>query len=85
MSVHDDIVFKGLDGTECEAFIRAVRKAAFSQGKQRDAQWMADFAETCFEGEALRWHQTLSDEVQTDWKLLQPALLAKYPAAEQPR
>jgi len=40
---------------------------------------MADFAATCFVGDALRWYDSLDDEVQENWKLLQRALLTKYP------
>lgn len=40
--------------------------------------WLAQFASTCFRGNALRWHANLEVEVQQDWTLLERALLEKY-------
>ncbi|KAG8920268.1 hypothetical protein FRC01_000848 [Tulasnella sp. 417] len=70
--------FRGQDATECEDFIRAISKHAFSQGKQRDDQWIADLAATCMANEALRWWGALDEEVQGSWKLLRRAMLSKY-------
>lgn len=80
MSDENTLVFQGRDGKECEAFIRAVKSRAFSTGKQRDYEWMADFASTCFEGDGLRWFCGLDDETQGNWKLLERALLRDFPS-----
>lgn len=40
---------------------------------------MADYAATCFEGDALAWYTELEDEVQESWKKLRTNLLRKYP------
>lgn len=77
-----DIVFYDKSGQECEDFIRAVRKAGFHAKKIRDDAWMADFASTCLTGRALRYYESLSPEVQGDWRLLRQALLKEYPPTE---
>ncbi|KAG9024727.1 hypothetical protein FS837_005219 [Tulasnella sp. UAMH 9824] len=74
----DQPQFQGKDATECEDFITAIVKLAFAQGKQRDDQWMADFAATCMVNNAMRWWSTLDEEVQGSWKLLRHAMLSKY-------
>ncbi len=79
-SVPEDLLFQGISGVECEHFIAAVRRVALSQGKQRDEAWIADFASSCFVNGALRWYETLSENVQHDWRQLRQALLAQYPA-----
>lgn len=78
----EDIVFYGKSGQECEDFIRAVRKAGFQAKKIRDDAWMADFASTCLTGRALRFYESLSPEIQGDWRLLRQALLQEYPPTE---
>ncbi|KAG8940426.1 hypothetical protein FRC04_005253 [Tulasnella sp. 424] len=75
-----DLTFSGASGTECENFIRFVKRKAFAEQKSRDNEWMAYFASTCFTGAALRWYESLDDDTQYNWKLLSKALLAKYPA-----
>lgn len=71
-------VFRGEDATECEAFLNAVARQALSLGKQRDDQWVADFAASCFTHNALRWLNSLDDETQRSWKLLRNAMLSRY-------
>ncbi|KAG8908679.1 hypothetical protein FRC01_007306, partial [Tulasnella sp. 417] len=70
--------FRGQDATECEDFIQTISKYAFSQGKQRDDQWIADLAATCMTNDALRWWGALDEEVQGSWKLVRRAMLSKY-------
>ena len=81
----DDPIFKGRTpgGLSPEDFIRAVRKHGFSEKKARDNEYMADYAMTCFTDDALYWSETLSAEVQSDWSLLRPAILAEYGIASQ--
>ncbi|KIO30114.1 hypothetical protein M407DRAFT_158324 [Tulasnella calospora MUT 4182] len=49
------------------------------EGKQRDNAWIADFAALCFAGDALRWYETLDDDVQLDWSKLRRAVLDWLP------
>lgn len=72
-------MFNGTDGSEAERFVTAIRRRAFALGKQKETVWIADYAATCFEGPAVRWFETLDDEVQEDWKLLRRALLQRWP------
>lgn len=80
LAIKDSVKFYGRSGEECEAFIREVRKVAFREGKSRDTNWMADFASTCFFGQALRWYEALDLGVRCDWEDLKLALLEKYPS-----
>lgn len=59
-----------------------MKQAAFAKGKQRDPQWMADFASVYFDGEALTWLIEMDMEVAGDWTLLQKALASKYLGSE---
>lgn len=45
---------------------------------QRKDDWMADHASVRFDGEALIWFQGLDDEIQTNWRQLRRAILARY-------
>lgn len=51
---------------------------AFQQGKQRDDEWVADFAATCFGGEALEWYVDLDEESQTSWRKLRARLIQRW-------
>ncbi|KAG8967185.1 hypothetical protein FRC05_002260 [Tulasnella sp. 425] len=75
--------FRGEDGKEAEEFIQAVRKAAFDANKDRDNEWMARFASTCMSGKALRWYESLDDDVQESWRRLKKAILVSYPPARE--
>ncbi|KAG9039869.1 hypothetical protein FS837_000895 [Tulasnella sp. UAMH 9824] len=77
-SESDSIVFTGVEGLSCHQLIRAIREHALEAGKQRDDQWMADYASIRFDGEALKWFESLEDDTQSDWKLLRRAILARY-------
>ena len=72
-------LFKGIGGAEeCTEFIRSVRAHAFSQGKTRDDEWIADYAATRMTGPAVIWFEGLEEETQTSWKLLRRVLLDEY-------
>lgn len=79
MADFEEITFYGIDGDEAENFIRTIRKRAHMEGKQRDDEWIADFAAMCFSGNALRWYETLDDDVQRDWSKLRRAILDWLP------
>ncbi|KIO17310.1 hypothetical protein M407DRAFT_33030 [Tulasnella calospora MUT 4182] len=70
--------FRGDDATECETFISAVARQALAIGRQRDDQWVADFAASCFTQNALRWWNSLDEETQGSWRLLRNAMLSRY-------
>ncbi|KAG9042482.1 hypothetical protein FS837_010811, partial [Tulasnella sp. UAMH 9824] len=72
-------MFSGQSGEEAEAFVRMVRQKAFEAGKHRDNIWIMGFALTRLVGDAMRWHATLDEATQNDWKLFWPAVLAQYP------
>ncbi|KIO28256.1 hypothetical protein M407DRAFT_22470 [Tulasnella calospora MUT 4182] len=74
----DQLQFRGKDATECKSFIAALLKLAFARGKQRDDQWMAEFAATCMADDALVWWGELDEEVQGSWKLLRQAMRSEY-------
>ncbi|KAG9044081.1 hypothetical protein FS837_008818 [Tulasnella sp. UAMH 9824] len=74
----DQLQFRGQDAIECKNFVAALIKLAFTQGKQRDDQWIADFAATCMADDALVWWSALDEEVQGSWKLLRQAMLSEY-------
>lgn len=79
----DHPIFHGIDGVEAEEWVCAVRQKALSLRRQRDNDWIADFASTCFVGDALRWYEDLDESVQKDWRKLRLALLAQWPAPSQ--
>lgn len=39
---------------------------------------MADLAALHFSGDALKWYESLDDDVQQDWNLLRKAVTRKY-------
>lgn len=76
----DHPIFHGIDGVEAEEWVCAVRHKALSLGRQRDNDWVADFASTCLAGDALRWYENLDEDVQGDWRKLRLAILTQWPA-----
>ncbi|KAG9032124.1 hypothetical protein FS837_002796 [Tulasnella sp. UAMH 9824] len=74
----EQLRFRGQDATECKRFIAALLKLAFTQGKQRDDQWMAEFAASCIEDDALVWWSDLDEEVQGSWNLLKQVMRSEY-------
>ncbi|KAG8989037.1 hypothetical protein FRB90_002438 [Tulasnella sp. 427] len=83
MSDSEELVFRGIDATECEGFIRSIRRVALSKERQHDNAWIALYASSCFAGGALRWYEKLDDDVQEDWKQLRVAMLEKWPEDDQ--
>lgn len=74
----DNLEFRGEDSEECNKFISAVLNYAFTQGKQRDDEWVADFVATCFRDDALRWWTGLNPHTQESWKQLRHAMTQYY-------
>lgn len=79
-----DIIFRGTDGNECEAFVVAIRDLAFAKGMDEDYRWMLRFATTRLRGKALRWHARLEPSIKQDWDLFVQALFDQYPSNEEP-
>lgn len=80
---YEELHFTGESANEAEDFIQAVNKRAYAAGKQKDNAWIAEFAYPFFSRKALRWYETLGEEIQNDWKLLKRAILVEY-CGEQP-
>ncbi|KAG8937705.1 hypothetical protein FRC00_001958 [Tulasnella sp. 408] len=78
-----DIVFRGIDGNECEAFIIAIRDLAFAKGKEEDCHWMLHYATTRLRHKALRWHAKLEPSIRKDWDLFVQALFEEYSLIEE--
>ncbi|KAG8945867.1 hypothetical protein FRC04_012227 [Tulasnella sp. 424] len=78
-----DVVFKGTDGNECEAFVFAIQEFAFAKGLDEDHHWMLRFARTHLRGKALRWSAALDPSIKKDWDLFVQALFDQYPLAEE--
>lgn len=78
MTSSGDIIFSGDGGLTCHQFIRGIRKGALESGHLNNDEWTAGYASIRFEGEALKWFESLDDETQTSWKLLRLAILSHY-------
>lgn len=70
-----------MNGESCEDFIGSVLQIGLERGKQRDYEWMADYAASRMSGPAARWLYSLPDEVSGDWRRLRSALLQRFPSA----
>lgn len=79
----EDFVFYGKNGTECEKFISHVRRNALALGKQRDSQWMADYAASRMESKALRWLSKVPPEGKDTWASLEGQLLKRWPDEDE--
>ncbi|KAG8898546.1 hypothetical protein FRC00_002670, partial [Tulasnella sp. 408] len=71
--------FDGKEGLSSHDFVQQVQRTAFQQGKQRNDEWVADFAATSFSGEALEWYVGLDEESQTSWRKLRAGLIQRWP------
>lgn len=79
----ETLVFRGLGRSDCEQFIRDLRRAALKLGKQRDDEYMADLAASSMADDALSWHLSLDRETRDSWEQLQRALAKKYLVGER--
>ncbi|KAG9044944.1 hypothetical protein FS837_007269 [Tulasnella sp. UAMH 9824] len=60
----------------CCRFVRDIRRAALERGLNEDKKWMADYAATRLEGQALIWHAfKLDDATKSNWDSLHLAIL----------
>lgn len=74
----ENFEFTGTEGIPYQEFLKRVRGAAFRQGRSRDSEWMADMASLHISGDALKWYESLDDDVRQDWSLLRKAIIGKY-------
>ena len=58
---HDETALfdDGSNGLTAAAFIRSIRQAAIAQEKHADDLWMAHYAASRLDGEALDWYEEL--------------------------
>ncbi|KAG8988576.1 hypothetical protein FRB94_000617, partial [Tulasnella sp. JGI-2019a] len=70
--------FSGEPGEDATIFINSIQKIAFAQGRQRDNDWQADYAGTCFTGSAMIRYCDLEDEKRLSWSDLRRALLQRF-------
>lgn len=78
-----EIVFRGIDGNECEAFIAAIRDRAIAQGMDEGDPAMLRYATSRLRGKAMRWHAKLDPSIRKDWDLLLQAMFEEYPFVEE--
>ncbi|KAG9002724.1 hypothetical protein FRB90_011325 [Tulasnella sp. 427] len=74
-----NIVFRGIDGNECETFIAAVEELAFNEGWSEDGRRMLLFIRSRLRNRALRWFAELDGSVKTNLDLLVQAMFKQYP------
>lgn len=80
-----DIVFKGIDGNECEEFIATIEELSFAEGWSRDRERMLLFARSRLRNKALRWFARLDASKKNDWDSFVEALFDQYPPVETPK
>ncbi|KAG8988886.1 hypothetical protein FRB93_003911 [Tulasnella sp. JGI-2019a] len=74
------IRFNGTDSEDVTDFVQAVKRVAMDQGRQRDQEWMFDYAESCLGGPAIRWftQRQAESEALASWDALRYALLNRF-------
>ncbi|KAG8989856.1 GTP-binding protein [Tulasnella sp. JGI-2019a] len=72
------LTFDGSDTSDVTTFLQNVKRVAFSQGRQRDNDWLVDYAEASLTGDALRWFHELEEETVDSWKALRGAFLHRF-------
>ncbi|KAG8903900.1 hypothetical protein FRB99_002600 [Tulasnella sp. 403] len=72
------VTFQGRNSSEAQDFIRKVYEHAAARNKLADNQWIADYASSCLQGEALTWYETLNPSVRRDWGQFQVVLVQHY-------
>ncbi|KAG8947276.1 hypothetical protein FRC04_010852 [Tulasnella sp. 424] len=83
-SQHPNIIFKGIDGNECEEFVAALEDLAYAEGWTEDRRRMLFFARSRLRNAALRWFARLDSSVKNDWDLFVQALFDQYPPVMNP-
>ncbi|KAG9023632.1 GTP-binding protein [Tulasnella sp. JGI-2019a] len=74
----DTVTFGGNPNEDVTLFLQRVKRIAIVEGRQRDKEWMVDYAESCLIGPALRWYHELEDSNLRSWKALRGAFLLRF-------
>lgn len=77
-----DIVFRGIDGNECEEFIAAIEELAFTEGWSGDRERMLLFARSRLRHKALRWFARLDPSKKSDWDIFVGEIFDQYPLTD---
>ncbi|KAG8854804.1 hypothetical protein FRB96_007333 [Tulasnella sp. 330] len=78
--------FSGAPNEDVASFIQNIQQIAFARGRQRDYDWLADYAATCLTGTAMRWYSELEESQERDsWVLLRRALSQRFPPPLTPQ
>ncbi|KAG8998249.1 hypothetical protein FRB94_006989, partial [Tulasnella sp. JGI-2019a] len=72
------LTFNGNDTSDVTLFLQNVKRVAFTQGRQRDDEWVVDYIEASLTGEAFRWFHRLDEETKGSWKALCGAFLLRF-------
>lgn len=72
----EQLVFGGTHSEDVTDFLRAVKRVAVIQGRQRDDEWMIDYVESCLKGQAMRWFDALP--TVESWSQIRRALLVRF-------
>ncbi|KAG9032261.1 hypothetical protein FRB95_001657 [Tulasnella sp. JGI-2019a] len=72
------LAFNGNNHEDVTLFIRDVKRIAMTHNRQRDADWLMDYVETCLGGNAMRWFVKLDKDAMKSWDTLRDALLQRF-------
>ncbi|KIO32029.1 hypothetical protein M407DRAFT_118691 [Tulasnella calospora MUT 4182] len=73
------ISFGGAAHESSASFVQSIQRTAFQHNRIRDDRWIAEYASTCFSGDALEWFLELEEETQESWKRLRLAFVRRFP------
>ncbi|KAG8929916.1 hypothetical protein FRC01_003541 [Tulasnella sp. 417] len=71
--------FHGSQSESSGDFVQSVARVAFERGRIDDDRWVAQYASTYLNGDALLWYCKLDEETQGSWKKLRSSLLEQFP------
>ncbi|KAG8916838.1 hypothetical protein FRC01_002842 [Tulasnella sp. 417] len=78
------ITFGGAPHESSATFVQSIQRTAFQHNRIRDDRWIAEYASTCFSGDALEWFLELEEETQESWKRLRLAFVRRFPQTNKP-
>ncbi|KAG8979327.1 hypothetical protein FRB90_008093, partial [Tulasnella sp. 427] len=73
------LTFSGTAEQSGADFAQSIQRFAFQNHTDKDDEWVARYAATCFTGNALLWYSDLDQDTQGSWRKLRAALLRRYP------
>jgi len=74
----EPLLFGGSPNEDVTDFLRAVKRVAVIQRRQRDDEWMIDYVESCLKGQAMRWFDALPPATVESWSQVRRAFLARF-------